>query len=146
MYLQFIRQWLTILCMCRYGVVSKLHFDCVIHYVVIYLVYMCVKEKQQRSINLNSITSELLVYPTCVRQIVDSCPCWLIPNTIKNDICCFSATYASLRSNSKYWFTRNQNNVAELFQQVSAIKIIIFIPSDVTCPCHDIFAKLLIWR
>ena len=53
--------------MCRYGVVSKLHFDCVNQCVVIHPVYMCVKEKQQRPINLNSATSELLVYPTCVR-------------------------------------------------------------------------------
>ena len=29
----------------------------------------------------------------------------------KFGICCFSAKHASLRSKSKYWLARNQNNV-----------------------------------
>ena len=48
----------------------------------------------------------------------------------KIGICCFSAKYATLRSKSKYWLARNQNNVSEwsnmsiralLFQWVSAL-------------------------
>ena len=31
----------------------------------------------------------------------------------KNGICCFSAKYAALRSKSKDWLARNQNNVSE---------------------------------
>ena len=46
-------------------------------------------------------------------------------------ICCFSAKHAALRSKSKVWFARNQNNVSEwsdmsirgLFQCASTIKI-----------------------
>jgi hypothetical protein len=47
-------------------------------------------------------------------------------------ICCFSAKDAALRSKSKDWFARNQNNVSEwgdmsihglLFQWASTIKI-----------------------
>ena len=47
-------------------------------------------------------------------------------------ICCFSAKHAALRSKSKDWFARNQNNVSEwgdmsihglLFQWASTIKI-----------------------
>ena len=30
----------------------------------------------------------------------------------KIDICCFSAKYAALRSKSKDWLARNQNNVS----------------------------------
>jgi hypothetical protein len=45
-------------------------------------------------------------------------------------ICCFSAKHAALRSKSKVWFARNQNNVSEwsdmsirgLFQCASTIK------------------------
>ena len=47
-------------------------------------------------------------------------------------ICCFSAKHAALRSKSKDWLARNQNNVSEwsdmstrrlLFQRTSTIKI-----------------------
>jgi hypothetical protein len=47
-------------------------------------------------------------------------------------ICCFSAKHAALRSKSKYWMPRNQNNVSEwsdmfarglLYQWASTIKI-----------------------
>jgi hypothetical protein len=31
----------------------------------------------------------------------------------KIGICCFSAKYAALRSKSRVWFPRNQNNVSE---------------------------------
>ena len=31
----------------------------------------------------------------------------------KIGICCFSAKHAALRSKSKYWMPRNQNNVSE---------------------------------
>jgi hypothetical protein len=31
----------------------------------------------------------------------------------KIDICCFSAKHTALRSKSKDWFARNQNNVSE---------------------------------
>jgi hypothetical protein len=31
----------------------------------------------------------------------------------KIDMCCFSAKHAALRSKSKYWLARNQNNVSE---------------------------------
>jgi hypothetical protein len=49
----------------------------------------------------------------------------------KISICYFSAKQAALRRNSKYWWTRNQNNVSEwsdistrrlLFQWASTIK------------------------
>ena len=50
----------------------------------------------------------------------------------KNGICCFSAKHAALRSKSKDWVARNQNNVSEcsdmstgglLFQWATTIKI-----------------------
>jgi hypothetical protein len=50
----------------------------------------------------------------------------------KIGICCFFAKYAALRSMSKDWLARNQNNVSEwsdmstrglLFQQANTIKI-----------------------
>ena len=31
----------------------------------------------------------------------------------KIGVCCFSAKHAALRSRSKYWLARNQNNVSE---------------------------------
>ena len=50
----------------------------------------------------------------------------------KIGICCFSAKHTALRSKSKDWLTRNQNNVSEwsgtinrglLFQWASTMKI-----------------------
>ena len=50
----------------------------------------------------------------------------------KLGICCFSAKHASLKSKSKDWLARNQNNMSEwsdmsihglLFQRASTIKI-----------------------
>ena len=50
----------------------------------------------------------------------------------KISICCFSAKHAALRSKSKVWLARNQDNVSKwfdistcrlLFQRVSTIKI-----------------------
>jgi hypothetical protein len=35
------------------------------------------------------------------------------PETIKFGICCFSAKYTALRSKSKDWLARNQDNVSE---------------------------------
>jgi hypothetical protein len=80
-------------------------------------------------------------------------------------ICCFSAKHTAIRSMSKDWLARNQNNVSEwsdmsthrlLSQWTSTMKIQqsdglvqsghyhhLF---DVTCSRHDLAEKLLIWH
>jgi hypothetical protein len=40
-------------------------------------------------------------------------PWWGQTKDYKIGICCFSAKHASLRSKSKDWLARNQNNVSE---------------------------------
>ena len=40
------------------------------------------------------------------------------------DICCFSAKYAALRSKSKDWLDRNQNNVSE-WNDMSTHKLLV---------------------
>ena len=61
------------------------------------------------------IRLELYPYTTLVSSAVDRKfkPGSVQTKYYKIDICCFSGTYAALRSKSNDWLNRNQNNVSE---------------------------------
>jgi hypothetical protein len=67
-----------------------------------------------------------------MRQIVSSSLGWVKQKTYKIGICCFSAKHTSLRSKSKDWLARNQDNASEwtdmsprgvFFQWTNTVKI-----------------------